>query len=226
MPEIAFLLYENMTALDAVGPYEILARLPNAHVKFVASRPGPQNTDVGLVLTADSAVYDVPAPDIVVVPGGPGTIPALKDEAAIEWLRRSHETSTWTTSVCTGSLLLGAAGILEGKRATSHWILRESLRDFGAEPATDRVVRDGKVITAAGVSAGIDMALTLATLQAGEDNAKALQLVIEYDPQPPYDSGSLAKADAETRRHAAELMMSGLRENTPAGTMAHFEVIP
>lgn len=161
MPEIAFLLYENMTALDAVGPYEILARLPNAHVKFVASRPGPQQTDVGLVLTADSAVDDMPAPDIVVVPGGPGTIPALKDEAAIEWLRRSHETSTWTTSVCTGSLLLGAAGILEGKRATSHWILRESLRDF----------------------------------------------------------------DAETRRHAAELMMSGSRGNTPAGMMAHFEVI-
>ena len=207
MPEIAFLLYEDMTALDAVGPYEVLARLPGADVKFVASTPGQIRTDVGLVLTADSRLEDVPSPDIVVVPGGPGTLPALGDAAAVEWLRRAHESSKWTTSVCTGSLLLGAAGVLEGKRATSHWILRDMLRQFGAEPVAERMVVEGKVITAAGVSAGIDMALRLAAMEAGEDEARALQLIIEYDPDPPFDSGSLEKADEQTRRRATELMI-------------------
>lgn len=207
MTEIAFLLYEDMTALDAVGPYEVLARLPGADVKFVASTPGPTRTDVGLVLVADSRLEDVPAPDIVVVPGGPGTMAALGDDAVVEWLRQAHASSKWTTSVCTGSLLLGAAGILEGKRATSHWILRDMLREFGAEPVAERVVVEGNVITAAGVSAGIDMALKLAAIEAGEDEARALQLVIEYDPDPPFDSGSLEKADAETRRRATEHMV-------------------
>ena len=207
MTEIAFLLYEDMTALDAVGPYEVLARLPGADVKFVASTPGPPRTDVGLVLVADSRLEDVPSPDIVVVPGGPGTMAALGDDAAVEWLRQAHASSKWTTSVCTGSLLLGAAGILEGKRATSHWILRDMLREFGAEPVAERVVVEGDVITAAGVSAGIDMALKLAAMEAGEDEARALQLVIEYDPDPPFDSGSLEKADAETRRRATEHMV-------------------
>jgi transcriptional regulator GlxA family with amidase domain len=203
--EIAFLFYGNMTALDAVGPYEILARLPGADVKFVASTPGRITTDVGLVLTADSALDDVPAPDIVVVPGGPGTGAALADAAAVEWLRQAHETSRWTTSVCSGSLLLGAAGLLAGKRATSHWLALDSLRNFGAEPVSERVVVEGKVITAAGVSAGIDMALTLAAREAGEADARAIQLLIEYDPEPPFDSGSLAKTDSDTKRRAEEL---------------------
>jgi putative intracellular protease/amidase len=207
LPEIAFLLYENMTALDAVGPYEVLARLPAADVKFVASSPGPITTDVGMVLVADTRLEDVPAPDIILVPGGPGTMAALGDTAVVEWLRQAHTTSTWTTSVCTGSLLLGAAGVLEGKRATSHWILRDTLREFGAEPVAERVVVQGKVITAAGVSAGIDMALRLAAMEAGEDEARALQLLIEYDPDPPFDSGSLEKADAQTQRRATELMV-------------------
>jgi transcriptional regulator GlxA family with amidase domain len=207
LPEIAFLLYPNMTALDVVGPYEVLARLPGADVKFVASTPGQIRTDVGMVLVADSHLEDVPSPDIVVVPGGPGTMAALGDAAAVEWLRQAHTTSTWTTSVCTGSLLLGAAGVLEGKRATSHWILRDMLREFGAEPVAERVVSEGKVITAAGVSAGIDMALRLAALEAGEDEARALQLVIEYDPDPPFDSGSLEKADEQTQRRATEHMV-------------------
>jgi putative intracellular protease/amidase len=206
---VAFLLYDDMTALDAVGPYEVLGRLPGAEVKFVSSTPGPIKTDVGLVLMADAALDDVPSPDVIVVPGGPGTLAALGDASAVDWLRRAHATSKWTTSVCTGSLLLGAAGILEGERATSHWILRDMLRDFGAEPVAERVVIEGKVITAGGVSAGIDMALTLAALEAGEDEARALQLVIEYDPDPPFDSGSLEKADAETQRRATEHLVPG-----------------
>jgi putative intracellular protease/amidase len=209
LTEIAFLLYENMTALDAVGPYEVLARLPGADVKFVASTPGQVKTDVGAVLVADSRLEDVPSPDIIVVPGGPGTLATLGDAMAVEWLRRAHESSKWTTSVCTGSLLLGAAGVLEGKRVTSHWILRDMLREFGAEPVAERVVVEGKVITAAGVSAGIDMALRLTAIEAGEDEARALQLVIEYDPDPPFDSGSLEKADADTRRRATEHMVPG-----------------
>jgi transcriptional regulator GlxA family with amidase domain len=212
LTQIAFLLYPDMTALDAVGPYEVLARLPGADVTWVASTPGPIRTDAGMVMTADSGLDDVPSPDIIVVPGGPGTLPALQDTAAVDWLRRAHETSTWTTSVCTGSLLLGAAGILDGKRATSHWILRDMLPQFGAEPVAERVVIEGRVITAAGVSAGIDMALRLAATEAGEDEARALQLVIEYDPDPPFDSGSLERADDETRRRATEHMVPGGEE--------------
>lgn len=207
MTQIAFLLYDDMTALDAVGPYEVLARLPGAEVRFVAARPGPIQTDVGMVLVADSGFDDVPAPDIIVVPGGPGTMPALADEATVDWLRQAHATSRWTTSACTGSLLLGAAGALAGKQATSHWILRDQLREFGADPVAERVVVQGKVITAAGVSAGIDMALMLAAKEAGEDEARALQLTIEYDPQPPFDSGSLEKADETTRLRATQHMV-------------------
>src|SRR5215212_10067740 len=162
-----------MTALDAVGPYEVLARLPNAEMKFVATTPGPKRTDIGLGITADAGLDDVPTPDIIIIPGS-GKVPFLDDPAAVEWIRRAHETSKWTTSVCTGSMLLGAAGVLEGKRATSHWMVRDHLRNFGAEPVAERVVIEGKVITAGGVSAGIDMALTLAAREAGEDEARAL----------------------------------------------------
>jgi putative intracellular protease/amidase len=211
MPEIALFLYEDMTALDAVGPYEVLARLPEAEVKFVASTPGPKKTDVGLVLTADSALEDVPAPDIIVIPGS-GKVPFLDDPAAVEWVRSAHETSKWTTSVCTGSMLLGAAGILQGKRATSHWAVRDYLRNFGAEPVAERVVIEDKVITAAGVSAGIDMALILAAREAGEDEARALQLIIEYDPQPPFDSGSLEKAEVKTQQRAIEVLAGGMAQ--------------
>jgi transcriptional regulator GlxA family with amidase domain len=201
-----------MTALDVVGPYEVLARLPDAEVRFVASTPGPISTDVGLELMARSALDDVPSPDIILVPGGPGTLAALEDAAAVEWLREAHSSSRWTTSVCAGSLLLGAAGILEGERATTHWILRDMLSQFGAESVAERVVIEGKVITAAGVSAGIDMALHLAAMEAGEAEARALQLTIEYDPDPPFDSGSLEKADAATRRRAEALMVPGREE--------------
>jgi putative intracellular protease/amidase len=212
--QIALLLYDDMTALDAVGPYEVLTRLPDSEVRLVATTPGPKKTEAGLVLTADSSLDDVPAPDVIVIPGS-GKVPFLDDPAAVEWVRQAHETSQWTTSVCTGSLLLGAAGVLEGKRATSHWAVRESLRNFGAEPVSERVVIEGKVITAAGVSAGIDMALTLAGSLAGDAEAMAIQLMIEYDPQPPYDSGSLEKAEPETQQHATEILRQGLGQPVP-----------
>ncbi len=196
--EIALLLYDRLTTLDAVGPYEILSRLPGAVVKTVAKQAGPQRNDTGsLALVADYALEEVPAPEIVLVPGGPGQLALMGDEAILGWIRRAHETSRWTTSVCTGSLLLGAAGILRGKRATTHWLAYDELRALGAEPVAERVVMDGKIVTAAGVSAGIDMALALAARECGEGVAQSIQLGIEYDPQPPFDAGSPTKAPAE-----------------------------
>jgi transcriptional regulator GlxA family with amidase domain len=197
--QIAVLLFDGLTSLDAVGPHEVLHRLPNAQVAFVAAEPGPKPTDDGaLALVADHALHAVPNPDLVVVPGGDGNVDARADERVLDWLRTAHETSQWTTSVCTGSLILGAAGLLRGKRATTHWTELETLRQFGAEPVADeRVVIEGKVVTAAGVSSGIDMALRLAARIAGDDVAQAIQLAIEYDPQPPYDSGHTSKAPPE-----------------------------
>jgi transcriptional regulator GlxA family with amidase domain len=193
--DIAILLFDRLTALDAVGPYEVLSRLPDAKVTFVATTVGPKRTDTGaLALVADATLADLPHPDILLVPGGPGQAEAEKDDAVLDWLRTAHETTTWTTSVCTGSLVLGAAGLLVGKRATTYWLALDSLAQHGAIPTDERVVIDGKVVTAAGVSSGIDMALTLAGEIGGADLARMLQLGIEYDPQPPYDSGSEAKA--------------------------------
>ncbi|MEW2452251.1 DJ-1/PfpI family protein [Streptomyces parvulus] len=193
--QIAIVLFDRFTALDAVGPYETLGRLPDAETVFVAERTGPVRTDTGnLALTADRTLADVPAPDIVVVPGGPGQTPQMENEPLLDWLRTADTTSTWTTSVCTGSLLLAAAGLLRGHRATSHWLALEHLRRFGAEPTGERVVTDGKYVTAAGVSSGIDMGLTLLGRIAGDDHARAVQLLTEYDPQPPYDAGSPDKA--------------------------------
>jgi putative intracellular protease/amidase len=207
--QIAVLIYEGVTALDAIGPYEVLARLPGAEVAFVAAEPGPKRTDTGaLALSADRALDDVTEPEIVVVPGGAGTRPLLGDEVVLEWIRSVHETSRWTTSVCTGSLILGAAGVLNGLRATSHWIWRDYLKAFGAEPVAERVVEDGKVITAAGVSAGIDMALHLARREAGDDVAQAIQLGIEYDPDPPFDVGSPEKAPPELAERLRTLAQS------------------
>jgi len=192
--QIAIPLFDRLTALDAIGPYEVLSRMPGAEVLFVAAQPGPKRTDTGaLALTAERGLSDVVQPDIVVVPGGSGTRDQRHDEL-VAWIQRAHQTSRWTTSVCTGALLLGAAGILEGLRATTHWLFFEQLRGFGAEPTLERVVEQGKVMTAAGVSSGIDMALRLAQLIAGDNVAQAIQLSIEYDPQPPLDAGSPAKA--------------------------------
>jgi transcriptional regulator GlxA family with amidase domain len=207
--EIVIPIFDELTALDAVGPYEVLSRLPGAEVKFAALEPGPKRTATKmLTLMADHALADVPRPDIVCVPGGFGTRPLMKDEAMLDWIRTAHEHSTWTTSVCTGSLLLGAAGVLEGLRATTHWLAMDTLAGLGVETTSERVVEQGKVITAAGVSSGIDMALTLAAHVAGPEVAQAIQLGIEYDPQPPFDAGSPEKAPKEIvermRRGGAE----------------------
>ena len=198
MMRIAIPLYDRFTALDAVGPYEVLSRLPGATVHFVADEPGMKRTETGMLgLSADLALEELPDPEILVVPGGYGTRALLDDERFVGWVRRAHETSEWTTSVCTGSLVLAAAGILDGLEATTHWLEYDLLESLGARPTSRRVVEQGKVITAAGVSSGIDMALVLAAHVAGDDVAKAIQLGIEYDPEPPFDSGSPSKAGAE-----------------------------
>lgn len=208
--QIAVVLFDRFTALDAVGPYETLGRLPGAETVFVAERTGPVRTDTGyLELTADAALAEVPSPDIVIVPGGPGQMAQMENRVLLDWLRAADATSTWTTSVCTGSLLLAAAGLLEGRRATSHWLALDRLKRFGAEPTGERVVLDGKYVTAAGVSSGIDMGLTLLGRIAGDEHAQAVQLMTEYNPQPPYDAGSpdkapahlVEKARAESRFH-------------------------
>jgi putative intracellular protease/amidase len=195
---VAIPLDDRFTALDAVGPYEVIQRIPGAEVTWLAHAPGLVGTDTGqLHLQADAAFEDLPDPDILIVPGGTGTDAFLDDERLVGWIRRAHETSQWTTSVCTGSLLLGAAGVLDGLEATSHWLDIDDLERYGARPTGRRVVEQGKVITAAGVSSGIDMGLVLAARIGGPELAQAIQLGIEYDPQPPFDAGSVEKAPAE-----------------------------
>jgi transcriptional regulator GlxA family with amidase domain len=196
--DIAFLLFDGITALDAVGPYEVLSRLPAARVRFVGVAPGVVETkERSLGLRVSSSLADVRTADVLVVPGGPGTRALLEDASVLGWLRDVHETTTWTTSVCTGSLLLGAAGLLRGVRATTHWLAVEQLAGFGAVPVRERFVIDGKIATAAGVSAGIDLALTLAARIAGPDVAQEIQLMLEYAPRPPFDAGSPERAPAE-----------------------------
>ncbi|WP_406481604.1 DJ-1/PfpI family protein [Streptomyces platensis] len=196
--QLAILLYDRFTTLDAVGPYETLSRLPGAEAVFVGERTGPYRNDLGsLGLAADATLDEVTAPDILVVPGGPGQLAHMTDGPLHEWIRAVDAHTTWTTSVCTGSLILAAAGLLTGRRATSHWLALDQLPALGAEPTGQRVVFDGKYVTAAGVSSGIDMGLTLAGRIAGDTVAQTIQLGIEYDPQPPYDAGSPEKAPAE-----------------------------
>jgi putative intracellular protease/amidase len=211
--QIAILLYNRFTVLDAIGPYQVLSGIPGAETVFVAEQPGPIRDEVGsLVLSARASLDDVPRPDVVVVPGGPGQNDQMQDGPVHDWLRAADQTSTWTTSVCTGSLILAGAGLLAGRRATTHWLAMDELGALGATPAGDRVVSDGKYVTAAGVSSGIDMALTLAGRLAGDEAAQAIQLMIEYDPQPPYDAGSADRAPAEivTRlRSRSRFLLSG-----------------
>ncbi len=199
--QIAILLFDRFTVLDAIGPYQVLGGLPGAEVVFVAERPGHISDEEGaLILSARAGLPDVPHPDIIVVPGGPGQNNQMQDGPVHEWLRAADQTSVWTTSVCTGSLILAAAGLLTGRRATSHWLALDQLGRLGATPVAERVVIDGKYATAAGVSSGIDMGLTLAGRIAGDGVAQAIQLMIEYDPQPPYDAGSPDRAPAEIVR--------------------------
>jgi transcriptional regulator GlxA family with amidase domain len=192
---ITFLFYQEMTALDAVGPHEVLSRLPGVCVQRVGLNAGPIQTGQGLVLMADYALSDVSQSDVLLVPGGGHATTLSKFPEILEWIRMIHATSTWTTSVCTGSLILGAAGLLSGLPATTHWAVMDRLPTFGAISTAQRVVESGKIITAAGVSAGIDMALMLAAKIAGQDVAESLQLGIEYDPEPPFNAGSPTKAN-------------------------------
>lgn len=192
--QIAVLLYDQFTALDAIGPYEVLSRLPGVTLTFVAETAEPVLADMGLIVQPGAAYTDLDQVDLLVVPGGPGTYPLLTHTPLLDWIATVHETTLFTTSVCTGALLLGAAGLLKARPATTHWADLERLSDFDAIPTEQRVVQSDRVITAAGVSAGIDMALTLAGLLIAPEVAEAIQLGIEYDPQPPYDTGSVAKA--------------------------------
>jgi transcriptional regulator GlxA family with amidase domain len=194
----AILIFEKLTALDAVGPYEVLRSVPGWEVSFVGLEKGTVRTDSGqLGLSVDRTLDEVTEPDIVLVPGGEGNRPLMSDERVLSWLRQVDESTKWTTSVCTGSLVLAAAGLLEGRKATGHWMYLEPLRGLGADPVGGRFVEDGKTITAAGVSAGIDMALHLVGRETTPEIAQAVQLGIEYDPQPPYDAGSPDKAAPE-----------------------------
>jgi transcriptional regulator GlxA family with amidase domain len=188
---VAILLYPRFTTLDAVGPYEVLSRLPGSTVHFVAGQRGPVTADTDMLsLVAEASISEVPRPDLVLVPGGPGQSEQMAGGPVHEWLRAADETSNWTASVCTGSLILAAAGLLAGRRATSHWLAMEPLAGYGVQAVSERVVIDGKYITAAGVSAGIDMALELAGRIAGRDAAEAIQLMLEYAPEPPYQAGT------------------------------------
>ncbi|MGX1970820.1 DJ-1/PfpI family protein [Streptomyces kronopolitis] len=213
--QLAILLFDRFTALDAVGPYDTLSRLPAAEAVFVGEHTGPYRNDTGsLGLVADATLDEVTAPDILLVPGGPGQTAQMADGPLHEWIRAVDATTTWTTSVCTGSLILGAAGLLRGRRATSHWLALEQLPALGAEPTGERVVFDGKYVTAAGVSSGIDMGLALAGRIAGDAAAQMIQLGIEYDPQPPYDAGSPDKAPAEVTaalRERSRFLLAGER---------------
>jgi transcriptional regulator GlxA family with amidase domain len=197
--QIVIALFDRFTALDAVGPYQVLRRIPGAETIFASQRAGVVADDSGaLSLRADASYAEVPRPDLIVVPGGPGQSGQMTPGPLRDWLLQADKTSTWTTSVCTGSLILAGAGLLAGRKATTHWQAHDELRRLGAVPQRERYVFDGKYVTAAGVSAGIDMALALVGRIAGDEEAQRTQLQIEYDPHPPYDSGSPATAKPET----------------------------
>ncbi|MDV3125458.1 DJ-1/PfpI family protein [Mycobacterium sp. 21AC1] len=215
--QIAIVLYPSFTALDFIGPYEVLRNLPDAEVRFVWHEPGPVTADSGVLMVGATHSFDeTPSPDVVLVPGGPGTMAAARDEKALDWLRQVYPGTTWTVSVCTGSVLLAAAGLLDGKRATSHWSALSALKMFGVTPVSDqRIVREGNVVTAAGVSAGIDLGIWLAGQIGGEAKAKAIQLLIEYDPQPPFDSGHASKASATTKAGATALLSRDVMKPEP-----------
>lgn len=204
---IAILLFDKMTSLDAIGPYEVLRFAQDAEVVFTGKKAGEVRAGGGtLGLVVDRPIAEVDSADILLVPGGPGQVDLMADDEVHEWLRGVDRTTTWTASVCTGSLVLAAAGLLKGRKATSHWLALDQLPEFGVEPTEQRVVFDGKYVTAAGVSAGIDMALQLANRIAGDTAAQAIQLGLEYDPQPPHDAGSPSKAPAE--------IVATMRENS------------
>ncbi|WP_436494649.1 DJ-1/PfpI family protein [Actinokineospora sp. HUAS TT18] len=205
--QVAVVLYEGVTALDAVGPYEVLRSMPDTSIRMVGPAVGPVMTDSGVLTLGVSHTYaSTMTPDVVVVPGSErGTLAAMNDPELLGWLTAVHATTRWTTSVCSGSLILGAAGLLQGVPATTHWIAQDLLPQVGAIPSPQsRIVHSGKIATAAGVSAGIDLALWLAGELCGREAAEVIQLAIEYDPQPPFDAGHPSKASAEVLAAARE----------------------
>ncbi|WP_024441392.1 DJ-1/PfpI family protein [Mycobacterium sp. UM_WGJ] len=210
--QIAIVLYPGFTSLDFIGPYEVLRWLPDAQVRFVWHEPGPITADSGvLVVGATHSFDETPSPDVILIPGGMTTMAHARDEKLLDWVRSAHPTATWTASVCSGSVVLGAAGLLTGKRATSHWMALPALKTFGATAVGDeRIVHEGDIVTCAGVSAGIDLGLWLAGQIGGEGRAKAIQLSMEYDPQPPFDSGHTSKASVQTKAAATALMARDL----------------
>ena len=204
--DIVITLFDRFEPLDAIGPYEILANMPGATVRFVAREPGQIADALGAMSVTVPTRYDaVESCDVLLVPGGAGVGPLTTDEAFLDWLRTIHATTAFTTSVCTGSLVLGAAGLLTGLDATTWWGAAGELEAFGARYRTERVVRQGRIVTSAGVSSGIDMALHLVTWLSDEVTAQAIQLFTEYDPQPPFDSGSVAKASPAVLEKARTL---------------------
>jgi transcriptional regulator GlxA family with amidase domain len=205
--KIAYVVYPDFTGLDLVGPYEIISRWPDAEGHFVASSLEPVRADRGLTVIPTDTPETLPDPDLIVVPGSESPLPVLEDQVLLEWLRAAAPNCQWTASVCSGALVYAAAGLLEGKTTTTHWGVRDNVRALGVEVVDDRVVWQGNHISGAGVSAGIDMALALTERVHGRELAEALQLVIEYDPQPPFDSGSPDKADASTMRRAKRILL-------------------
>ncbi len=214
--QIAIVLYPGFTALDFIGPYEVLRYLPDAQVRLLWHETGPVTADSGiLVIGATHTFAETPTPDLILVPGGFSTMEHARDEILLEWLRRASGTAQWTTSVCSGSVILAAAGLLKGKRATTHWMALPALKALGVTAVGDeRIVAEGRTVTAAGVSAGIDLALWLVGQIAGPDRAKMIQLSIEYDPQPPFDSGHTSKASAATKAAATAVMTRELANPT------------
>ncbi|WP_410583161.1 DJ-1/PfpI family protein [Amycolatopsis sp. lyj-108] len=208
-PRIGMLLYDGFSLLDPTGPAEVLSRLPGATVTMIAEHRGPVRTDTrDVAVLAERSVAEVNRLDVLLVPGAGnrGTIAAMENQVLLDWIRRIHRHTTWTTSVCTGSLILGAAGLLR-ERATTYWASADYLeKTFGVRYVPERYVQVGKIITAAGVSAGIDLAFHVASLLAGEETARGIQLAVEYDPQPPFDSGNAAKASPELKALALKLV--------------------
>lgn len=215
--KIAYVVYPDFTALDLIGPYEVISLWPDVELHWVATTPGPIQTDHGLSILPTTTPAGLPDPDVVVIPGSSKPLGPLNDEVLLEWIRSVEPTAQWLASACTGSAVYGAAGVLRGRRATTHWGFRENLRAMGVEVVADRVVFDGRFVTGAGVSAGIDMALALTARVHGEELARAIQLGIEYDPQPPFDAGAPEKADASTLRLTARMLMGDAPFRTLAG---------
>ena len=207
---IAYVLYDGFTALDLIGPYEVISRWPDAEIHFVATDDKPLTTDLGLPFTPTRTTATLTDPDVVLVPGAGNPVPVLSDEPLIEWVKSVADGATWMASVCTGAGVYAAAGLLQGRKATTHWAFREGLRSMGVDVVADRVVFDPPFVSGAGVSAGIDMALALTAKVHGDGTAEAIQLGIEYDPQPPFDSGSPEKADPQTRDRALQILLSAI----------------